>query len=103
MANELTVVVGASTAARPVRGVSPSTEVPFNWQDERTWGPAIVRASALYLTYHPDLALPEAADQVGALSRLAVHESVSKNVKRVLGRSARSFQAYARSAAEVLR
>jgi uncharacterized protein YbjT (DUF2867 family) len=86
--NELTVVIGGKgkTGGRvvarlealglPVRGVSPSAPVPFDWNDEATWAPALEGAAKLYLTYHPDLAAPGAAEQVGALCRLAVAQDV---------------------------
>ncbi|MGF1468531.1 MAG: NmrA family transcriptional regulator [Sandaracinaceae bacterium] len=70
------VVERLRTAGRPVRAVSPSAEVPFDWADERTWGPALAGADALYLTYHPDLAVPGAADHVRGVSKVAVDQGI---------------------------
>ena len=90
--NELTVVVGGSgktgrrvvegLAAKglPVRAVSRSTEVPFDWNDPSTWGPALEGARRIYLTYFPDLAVPAAAGHVRALSAFAVERGVEKIV-----------------------
>ena len=61
-------------------GVSPSAEVPFDWNDEATWAPALEGAGRVYLTYHPDLAVPGAAAHVGALARFAVGRGVRKIV-----------------------
>ncbi len=59
-----------------VRLASRSSAIPFDWQDQATWEPALAGARALYLTYYPDLALPGAADEVGQLSRLAARRGV---------------------------
>ena len=60
----------------PVRPVSPSAAIPFDWEDEASWGPALRGAEALYLTYYPDLAVPGAAEHVRRLSARAVAEGV---------------------------
>ncbi|MDD9938925.1 MAG: hypothetical protein OXT09_35375 [Myxococcales bacterium] len=90
--NEMTVIVGGHGKTgrrvaerlramhRPVRVVSPSTPVPFDWSDETTWPPALAGASALYLTYHPDLAIPGAAEHVRRLTRVAVDAGTEKIV-----------------------
>lgn len=65
---------------RRVRPVSPSAAVPFDWNDEATWSVALEGASALYLTYHPDLAVPGAAEQVRRLSRVAVGAGIDRIV-----------------------
>lgn len=65
---------------RQVRPVSPSAAVPFDWNDETTWSAALNGASALYLTYHPDLAVPGAAEQVRRLSRVAVDSGIGRIV-----------------------
>lgn len=89
---KLTVIVGGrgKTGRRvaermrslgaPVRAVSPSTAVPFDWNNEETWAPALRGAGALYLTYHPDLAVRGAAEHIRGLSRLAVEMGVEKVV-----------------------
>lgn len=89
---QLTVIVGGKgkTGRRvadrlraldlPTRVVSPSAEVPFDWNDELTWAPALSGANALYLTYHPDLALPGAAEHIRRLSSVAVDNGIGKIV-----------------------
>jgi uncharacterized protein YbjT (DUF2867 family) len=64
----------------PVRVASRSTEPPFDWNDRSTWAPALSGASAAYITYYPDLAVPGAAETIGALSRLAVDSGVPRLV-----------------------
>lgn len=64
----------------PVRAVSPSTEVPFDWTDEATWARALTGASSLYLTYHPDLAVPRAAEHVRRVCQVAVDGGIEKIV-----------------------
>ncbi len=51
---------------------SRSSDTPFDWEDRSTWAPAVTGASAAYITFYPDLALPGAAAAIGELSRLAV-------------------------------
>ncbi len=59
-------------AGRPVRAASRSGATRFDWNDTSTWAPAIDGTSAAYITYHPDLAFPGAAEIVGAFIDLAV-------------------------------
>jgi len=86
--SEMTVILGGTgktgrrvaerlaALGRPHRAVSRSSTVPFDWQDETTWGPALSGATALYVTYYPDLAVPGAADEVACLCEQAVSGSV---------------------------
>lgn len=43
-----------------VRGVSRSTPLPFDWAAPESWAPALKGVRAAYLTYHPDLSVPQA-------------------------------------------
>ena len=45
---------------------------PFDWNDPTSWAPALRSADAAYVTYHPDPAVPSAADTIAAFSKLAV-------------------------------
>ncbi|MFK7989472.1 MAG: NmrA family transcriptional regulator [Sandaracinaceae bacterium] len=74
--------VASQLAAKSVatRLVSRSTEVPFDWADEQTYRGAVRGATSMYLTYYPDLAMPGAAEQVDAVSRIAVEEGVQRIV-----------------------
>ena len=90
--NGATLVIGASgktgrrvtdrliAQGRRVRPVSRSTDPRFDWQDERTWAPALDGVDAAYITYFPDLALPGAAETVDAFARLAVERGVRRLV-----------------------
>ena len=80
----LTLVLGANgktgrrvaerliALGRPVRAGSRSAETPFDWEDQRTWAPAVAGVDAVYITYYPDLAFPGAAAIVGAFAHVAV-------------------------------
>ncbi|MFJ9692482.1 NmrA family transcriptional regulator [Kitasatospora sp. NPDC101183] len=63
-----------------VRVGSRHAEVPFDWQDGTTWGAALDGVAAAYVTYHPDLAVPGAVEQVRAFSRLAAERGVRRLV-----------------------
>lgn len=52
----------------------------FDWADRRTWAAALDGMDSVYVTYQPDLAVPGAADQVGALAHLAAQSGVSRLV-----------------------
>jgi uncharacterized protein YbjT (DUF2867 family) len=54
-----------------VRAGSRSGTPRFDWDDRSTWAPALDGATAVYISYFPDLAAPGAAQTVGALARLA--------------------------------
>jgi len=56
----------------PVRAASRSSEPPFDWEDRSTWAPALEGATAAYITYYPDLAVPGSPELIGALAALAV-------------------------------
>jgi uncharacterized protein YbjT (DUF2867 family) len=64
----------------PVRAGSRSGEPPFDWDDRATWAPALHGATAAYVSFYPDLAVPGAADTVGAFARLAVQSGVRRLV-----------------------
>lgn len=59
-------------AGMRVRPASRSAETRFDWEEPQTWEPALTGVSAAYITYHPDLALPGAAETVGAFAERAV-------------------------------
>ena len=48
--------------------------------DRETWAPALGGVGAAYVTYYPDLAIPSAADTVGAFADLAVKRGVRRLV-----------------------
>jgi len=66
--------VAARLRARgvPTRVATRSGDRPFDWEGRLTWAPALQGASAVYVSFFPDLAVPGAADTVGAFAELAV-------------------------------
>jgi uncharacterized protein YbjT (DUF2867 family) len=64
----------------PVRIGSRSGTPPFDWEKDTTWQRALDGVGAVYISYYPDLAVPGAAEAVGAFSRLAVERGVKRLV-----------------------
>ncbi len=64
----------------PTRVGSRRGNPPFEWNDAATWDGVLDGVGAVYLCYHPDLAVPGAADIVGAFGRSAVAAGVSRMV-----------------------
>ncbi|MGX5845564.1 NAD(P)H-binding protein [Mesorhizobium sp. PL10] len=63
-----------------VRIGSRSGSPRFDWEVPATWGPAMQGVSAVYISYYPDIAVPGAAETVGAFARLAVANGVTRLV-----------------------
>jgi uncharacterized protein YbjT (DUF2867 family) len=55
-----------------VRIGSRSGEPPFDWEDRSTWEPALDGATAAYVSFYPDIAVPGAPDAIAAFAELAV-------------------------------
>jgi hypothetical protein len=55
-----------------VRVGSRSSGPPFDWEDRGTWPAALAGASAAYISYYPDLAVPGAPEAVGAFTERAL-------------------------------
>lgn len=74
--------VAARLQARdiPVRVLSRSTGTPFDWDDKSTWENAIQGASALFIVYQPDLAVPGAVDDIREITTLAQRAGVQRLV-----------------------
>ncbi|RWP55380.1 NAD(P)H-binding protein [Mesorhizobium sp.] len=64
----------------PVRIGSRSGTPPFDWESNTTWAPALDGVGAVYISYYPDLAVPGAAEAVGAFANLAVASGVRRLV-----------------------
>lgn len=62
------------------RAGTRSGEPPFDWADRGTWGPALADVGSVYVSYHPDVAAPGAADAIGAFATLAVERGVRRIV-----------------------
>lgn len=91
MSGEILVAGGTGKTGRRVagrlqrRGVptrigSRFADPPFDWQDPRTWGPALAGVAAAFVTYYPDLAVPGAADKVRAFAELAAQSGARRLV-----------------------
>ena len=83
MTNETLVLGGTGKTGRrvaarlrergvPVRIGSRSGAPPFDWEDRGTWEAALRGASAAYVSYVPDLAVPGASEAIAEISRNAV-------------------------------
>ncbi|WP_410643670.1 NAD(P)H-binding protein [Amycolatopsis sp. lyj-346] len=59
-----------------VRITSRRGAPPFDWADRGTWAPVLAGVDAVYLTYYPDLVVPEAAGDIRAFAELAVAAGV---------------------------
>ncbi len=70
----------------PVRHGSRTADVPFDWEDRRTWAPALAGVDKVYLTYYPDLAVPGSVDAVSAVIELAEEAGV-RHVVLLSGRN----------------
>ncbi|MGW7367081.1 NmrA family NAD(P)-binding protein [Streptomyces sp. NPDC054841] len=90
---QMTVLVTAATGktgrrvaqrlterAVTVRAGSRKGAVPFDWEDEATWGPALRGADAAYVTYYPDLAAPGAEGAMRNFGRLAAEHGLRRLV-----------------------
>ncbi|HET6732466.1 SDR family oxidoreductase [Mycobacterium sp.] len=64
----------------PVRQGSRSADIPFDWEEPQTWGPALAGVDKVYITYYPDLAVPGSVDAVRQLTALATHAGVRRLV-----------------------
>lgn len=54
-----------------VKGASRNGEIHFDWQAPETWSAALLDIDAVYLTYYPDLAIPEAPEDISKFCALA--------------------------------
>jgi len=64
----------------PVRHGSRTADIPFDWQDQQTWAPALTDVDKVYITYYPDLAVPGSVDAVRVLTKLATDAGVRRLV-----------------------
>jgi uncharacterized protein YbjT (DUF2867 family) len=74
------VAARLNCAGHRVRAGSRSAAVPFNWDDRSTWGELLDGVDAAYVVYAPDVSLPGADEQVGALAKLARQAGVRRLV-----------------------
>ncbi|BFM51378.1 NAD(P)H-binding protein [Marinomonas sp. THO17] len=53
------------------RGLSRHSEVVFDWANPSTWAPALSGVKAIYVTYYPDLAVPQATEDMTTFVEVA--------------------------------
>lgn len=63
-----------------IRVASRSAETVFDWNDRSTWHSAIEGVSAVYVTYSPDLAVPEAPRAIEEFAGLAAEYGLERLV-----------------------
>lgn len=62
------------------RIASRTSGTRFDWNDQTTWQPAMSGVEAAYVTYAPDLAVPESSTHIEELAELAYSEGVRRMV-----------------------
>jgi len=80
------------------RPVSRSTTPTFDWENPATWRPAIEGTRAAYVTYHPDLALPNAESTIKEF----IHVAADSGLEHIVLLSGRGEEG-AQRAEEVLK
>lgn len=68
-----------------VKGASRHGEIHFDWRKPETWAASLVDVDAVYLTYYPDLAIPEAPEDIAKFCALAKIKGV-KHITLLSGR-----------------
>lgn len=76
-----------------VRAGSRGAERPFEWADRQGWGAVLEGVTTLYITYQPDLALPQAQDDIAALLAMAAEGGTVRRVVLLSGRGEPGAQA----------
>jgi uncharacterized protein YbjT (DUF2867 family) len=74
------VVERLAARGLPVRVGSRSGDPPFDWEDRATWAPALQAVDAAFVSYHPDLVVPWAADAIRSFAQVAVERDVRRLV-----------------------
>jgi len=64
----------------PVRVGSRSAAIPFDWDDNTTWKPALQGMDAVYISFHPDLAIPGAVEIIRSFTAMAIENRIRKIV-----------------------
>lgn len=64
----------------PVQIGSRAGTPSFDWEDQATWKPALKGIDSVYVSYHPDLAIPGAVETIRSFTKTAVENGVKKLV-----------------------
>ena len=62
------------------RIASRTSGTRFDWNDQATWQPAVSGVDGAYVTYAPDLAVPESSTHIEEFAELAYREGVRRMV-----------------------
>lgn len=74
------VAAGLTALGHPHRGVSRRSEPTFDWEKPETWAPALEGMNSAYITYVPDLAAPEAQENIRRFAEVAKSAGLRKLV-----------------------
>lgn len=74
------VVKRLNEQGQPVRIGSREAALPFDWDAPETWAPVVEGTRAIYIAYHPDLAVPGALKTVGDFVETALRAGVKRMV-----------------------
>jgi uncharacterized protein YbjT (DUF2867 family) len=74
------VVAGLERRGVPTRIGSRSARPGFDWNDRANWAPVLDGVRAAYISFFPDLAVPGAAETVGAFAEAAREAGVERLV-----------------------
>lgn len=58
------------------KGAARSAEIYFDWNTPATWAQALTGSKSVYLTYYPDLAVPQAPEDISTFCALAKMKGV---------------------------
>jgi len=76
----------------PVQGATPSSDPKFDWNDSTTWKPVLENIQAVYVSFHPDLAMPGTVEIIKSFTTMAVKNGV-KQLVLLSGRGEEEAQA----------
>ena len=80
------------------RSLSRNAEIPFDWDNKSTWAPALKGVTAAYVTYYPDLAVPQAQEDI----RLFVEIAKAQNLQHLVLLSGRGEEGAKRAEDEIV-
>ena len=72
------VMKGLKALGFTPKGASRHGEIHFDWNEPTTWSPALNGIDAVYLTYYPDLAVPQAPDDISKFCALAKMKGIKQ-------------------------
>lgn len=70
------VLKGLQQLNKSVRAGSRASTPAFDWENKGSWNAALEGIESVYLTYYPDLAVPEAPDAIRQFCRVARQQGV---------------------------